>query len=126
MFNPTEQIRCLTNVIAPIFTEKQNLLNLDFKEITDNQNRTIFKIQNLIISGLFLNISQIRLNYNTGYRLGDLREMTVEKFCINYVIGTEINYDKFQKDFPSVSNINDLITEYNKYYDLDIAKILEI
>jgi hypothetical protein len=123
LFDPTERVYCLNDLVRPIFTEKQHLINLDFVEEKDSNGRTIFKIENLIVSGLYLNIASLRLNYNTGYRVGDLREMTEEKFSSKYIVSGEIDFDKFQSDFPTVANINDLTNVYSKYFDFNINKI---
>lgn len=124
LFNPTEKICCVTDLIRHIFTTKQNLLNLGFKEINEN-NKTIFINEKLIISGLYFYIPELNLLYDTGYRIGDLTEMTLQIFQKNYITNNEIDFAKFQSEFPAVAEINELIDQYSKHFDFDYNKIFQ-
>lgn len=123
VIEPCEKVSCLGDLVRPILTTKQHLENLDFVKDPNENGGVLYALGTLQISKSLFFVSKLNLSFNTGFRIGDLRKLSVAEFVEKYVSDLEIDFDKLEYDFPSVMNINELIFEYSKYYEFDIKRI---
>jgi len=123
VIEPYEKVYCMANLIRPIFTEAEHLLNLGFVEETATPKTRVFRLGELIVSSFYLYIPELHLHFNSGFCLGNVSEITLETFRGEYLKSNEVDFSALHETFPTLANLNDLIYEYVKYYDFDIRKI---
>lgn len=114
-----EKVHCLADLIRPIFTIPDHLKNLNFV----NED-SVFRNGELIISGLYLYIPELSLHFNTGYCVGDLRKLNLEIFRKKYITDNHVDFTTLYNDYPSVSNINSLISIISTYYSFNITDFI--
>lgn len=124
VIQPVEKVYCLVDLIRPIFTKKEHLMNLEFLEV-EKENSTIYTLGNLVVSSSTVKIPQKRQFIDLGFCLGDLSTLTSDEVMKKYV-DKDFNFDfeKFYNEYTNLNNINDLIQLYCKFHDFNIKKII--
>ncbi|WP_312765776.1 hypothetical protein [Epilithonimonas sp.] len=108
----SKKIETTIDLIRPIYTTKENLINLGFAE-ERKKNFTLYKFGNLEISSVTIHLPQAHINI--GFSLGNVSALTDEEIVRKYFNkDMEFDFEKFHSDFPDLNNINDFIDLYAK------------
>lgn len=123
LISSNKRIMCSVNNIQSISTNEEHLYRLGFKDVK-NGEKTIYYIKdNFMISSIGISLPYKNYMFISGLCIGDLGHITgnIDEF----LDGDEFVPAKFYKKYPSVHNLNDLITEIASLrWDYDVKFLL--